>query len=186
MGFYFVLKFNSGPEHDEFNALKQKVIEAAISCWCRFLVSMILHNLATSPDDARRKEINRILFHFNNILNRDNEHGLVLIDRFSERQIDEHLRTKFSIGLTGLPSCDEMRLGQIVGFHYSAIGQSHSGSFVGVILGSFRLAVNAHSTADAQLLPTAGRLLNMLAPLFFRSPSGLVPESYLFFQPEDY
>lgn len=183
----YCLKFNPGPEnlqHDAFKAMKQEVIEATIAHGGRLLVSIILHDLATSPEDARRNEINRVLLHFNGILSQNNDHGLVLIDRFTDRQIDEHLRAKFSVGVTGLPYSSAMRLNRIVGFHYSAIGQSHFGSLVDVILGSFRLAVNAHCAGNGQLLPTARRLLEILAPLFAQGPQATIPESYLFFSPK--
>lgn len=183
----YCLKFNPGPEnlqHEEFKTMKQEVIEATIAHGGRFLVSMILHNIATSPEDARRNEINRVLFNFNGILNQNRDHGLVLIDRFTDRQIDEHLRTKFSVGVTGLPYSREIRLHRIIGFHYSAIGQSHFGSITDVILGSFRFAINAHCTGRDQLLPTARRLLEILAPLFPHGPRAVVPESYLFFSPK--
>jgi hypothetical protein len=96
----FIFKFNPGPEHlshKDFIALKQAVIEAAIAHGCVFLTSMILHNVATSPAEARRNEINRICYHYDCYLNRPKSHGLVLIDRFEDKQIDGHLREKFSI-----------------------------------------------------------------------------------------
>jgi hypothetical protein len=94
----FSLKFNPGPQHlahAEFSKLKQDVIEAAINHGCNLFVSMILHDIAISPDDARRNEINRIVYHFNCYLNRPKSHGLVLIDRFTDKQSDAHLREKF-------------------------------------------------------------------------------------------
>ena len=129
----FSLKFNPKPSklsHKEFTAVKQAVIEAAVRNKCIFLASIILHQIATSADDARRNEINRVLFHFNSLLNRQDSYGLCLIDRFSDAQIDSHLREKFSIGLRGLPYAGDMRLERIIGFHYSAIGQSHFSSII--------------------------------------------------------
>jgi hypothetical protein len=116
----FILKFNPGPpgmSHPKFIALKKEIIESAIAQGCKFLASSILHDVAKSPDEARRKEINRICYHFNCYLSPINSHGLVLIDRFSDAQIDSHLREKFSIGLTGMPYSDTLKLKNIVGFH---------------------------------------------------------------------
>lgn len=184
----FILKFNPKPDHfshQQFIELKQHIIEAATAHGCRVLISTILHNIATSPDDARRNEINRIVYHFNFLLNRMDDHGLVLIDRFSDNQIDAHLREKFSIGLRGLPYTDPMRLERIVGFHYSAIGQSHFPSIVDIVLGSLRFGINAHARNDQGRLPTAKRLFELIAPLFLRNEkSNKVEEISLFLSPK--
>jgi len=184
----FALKFNPTPsnlDHGKFIALKQAVIEAAIAHKCVFLSSLILHDIASSPDDARRKEINRICFHYNCYLSRLKSHGLVLIDRFEDKRINGHVREKFSIGITGLPYSKEHRLDRIIGFHYAAIGQSHFGSIVDIVLGSFRFAVNAFTRNDEQRLPTARRLLEIIAPLFYREEaSGSLSELSLFFSPK--
>lgn len=82
---------------------KQRIMEATAAEGCVLLVSIILHLIATSPDAARRNGINRVAYHFNCLLNRRNSEGLVLIDRFSDSQIDGHLREKFTIGIRGLP-----------------------------------------------------------------------------------
>src|SRR6202012_3952522 len=53
----FALKFNPGPghlDHAAFSAVKQSVIEAAIQAKCLLFTTMILHNIATTSDDARR------------------------------------------------------------------------------------------------------------------------------------
>jgi Protein of unknown function (DUF3800) len=99
----FVLKFNPGPlnfTHDQFIQVKQAVIEAAVAHGCVFLTSMILHNVATSPDEARRNEINRLCLHFQYYLKISGDFGLVLIDQFDDKKIDSHLREKFLIGAT--------------------------------------------------------------------------------------
>ena len=184
----FLLKFNPKPEnltHHKFITVKQAIIEASIEQGCTLIVSIILHNIATNPDEARRKEINRIAYHFHCLLQRENDYGLVLVDRFSDRQIDTHLREKFAIGLCGLPYQDPMRLESIIGYHYSAIGQSHFGSIVDIVLGSLRFAVNAHATQDHSRLSTATTLLRLLSPLFIRNTiTGEVGEISLFFSPK--
>jgi hypothetical protein len=184
----FILKFNPGPKHlshEEFISLKQAVIDAAISHSCVFLTSMILHNIATNPNDARRNEINRICYHYDCYLNRPKSHGLVLIDRFEDKKIDGHLRDKFSIGITGLPYSKELRLERIVGFHYAAIGQSHFSSIIDIVLGSFRFAINAFTRQDKEKLDSAKRILEILSPLFFREATdGKISELSLFFSPK--
>jgi hypothetical protein len=183
----FHLKFNPRPEnlsHEEFAALKQCVIEAAVKEHCALLVTVILHDIASSPDEARRNEINRAVYHFNCLVSRRNDYGMVLVDRFSDSQIDAHLREKFSIGVRGLPYTDPLRLDRIMGYHYSAIGQPHFGSVVDIVLGSFRYAVNAHALADSPRLATASRLLAMISPLFLRNQhTEMVEQISLFFSP---
>lgn len=181
------LKFNPRPEHlthQEFSGLKQRVIEAAAARGCKFFAAMILHDIATSPDDARRNCINTICFHFDCYLARPRDHGLVLIDRFDDAQIDAHLREKFSIGLRGMPYSAELRLERIVGYHYSAIGQSHIPSILDIVLGSFRFAVNAHTGGDVQRQQSATTLLGLLSPLFWREVGDRVSEISLIFSPK--
>lgn len=184
------LKFNPGPEgftHEQFIALKQEVLESAARYKARFVVYTILHDIATNPDHARRNGINTVCYHFDCILNRLGSAGLVLIDRFNDEgnAIDAHLRDKFTIGITGLPYSSEMRLSNISGFHYSAIGQSHFPSVVDVALGSLRLAVNAHTRETTGLLPTANTLLSLLSPLFWKqNDAEPVPELGFQFSPK--
>jgi hypothetical protein len=165
------LKFNPGPEgfsHGQFVALKQSMIECTIKHDCRLLANVILHDIAKTPDEARRNGINTISFHFDCFLNRFNTSGLVLIDRFSDKQIDAHLVEKFCIGVTNMPFSKEMRLGNVIGFHYSAIGQSHFTSLIDIILGSLRFSINAFTRNEEKNLPTARKLLALIQPLFHR------------------
>ena len=148
---------------------------------------VVLHDLASAPDVARRNGINTVCHHFDCILNRLREGGLVLIDRFTDEggRIDGHLREKFTVGVTNMPFSRELRLSNIVGFHYSAIGQSHFPSIVDVALGSLRLAINAHTRAKPNLLPTARTLIGLLSPLFWRGPTAPeVPELGFMFSPK--
>ncbi len=184
----FLLKFNPKPSnlsHKEFIQVKQSIIKSAVQNNCIFLTSIIMHQIATSPDAARRNEINRVLFHFNFLLTRLNSYGLCLIDRFSDAQIDAHLREKFSVGVRGLPYAGDMRLDRIIGFHYSAIGQSHFSSIIDIVLGSFRYSVNAHCAQDPSRLKSADTMLRLIGPLFFRSDhSGKVIDLSLNFSPK--
>lgn len=184
------LKFNPGPEgftHEQFIALKQEVLEVAARLGARLVVYVILHDIATNPDAARRNGINTVCYHFDCILNRLGGAGLVLIDRFNDEgnAIDAHLRDKFTVGITGLPYTPEMRLANICGFHYSAIGQSHFPSVLDVALGSLRLAVNAHTRETAGLMTTANTLLSLLSPLFWRqNDDERIPELGFQFSPK--
>lgn len=186
----YCLKFNPGPEglsHAEFIELKQGVLELAAGYNVRLIVYLILHDIATNKDLARRNGINQVCYNFDGILNSIEDTGLVLIDRFNDdgNQIDSHLREKFTTGITGLPYTPEKRLTNIVGFHYSAIGQSHFTSVVDIAIGSLRFAINAHTRGNEKLLPTAKKILSLLAPLFWRqNATEPVPEYGLLFSPK--
>lgn len=169
----FRLKFNPGPphlSHAQFIELKESVIRTAVEHGAQLIAYVVLHDLARNPDLARRNGINTVCYHFHCILNRLRSHGLVLIDRFADEQneIEAHLRDKFSVGLTGLPYAGELRLSNILGFHYAAVGQSHFPSLIDILLGSLRFAVNANSRGQEGHRASAMTLLRLLSPLFFR------------------
>ncbi|MFO6428462.1 hypothetical protein ACLBKT_00015 [Erythrobacter sp. W302b] len=186
----FKLKFNPGPQgmdHHEFIAFKQEIIRAAHEHGAKLLVYVILHDIAVGPDEARRNGVNAICYHFHCALNRIPDKGLVLIDRFNDagNEIDAHLREKFSIGLIGMPYGNEMRLANIVGYHYSALGQSHMPSIVDVVLGTLRFALNAHTRGQEQHLQSARAMIELIAPLFWREEGELqVPEIGFIFSPK--
>lgn len=153
------LKFNPGPEgfsNQQFIDLKQEVLEVAAYFGAKLIVYIVLHDIANNADEARRNGINTVCYHFHCVLNRLKDSGLVLIDRFNDEgnAIEAHLRDKFTVGLTGMPYGNgNIRLSNILGFHYSAIGQSHFPSIVDVVLGSLRFAINAHTRQEEQKWP---------------------------------
>ena len=65
-----------------------------------------------------------------------------------------------------------MRLSNILGFHYSTVGQSHFPSLIDVALGSLRFAVNAHTRDQAEHQVAATTLLRLLSPLMIRNGEG--------------
>ncbi|MBY5515922.1 DUF3800 domain-containing protein [Rhizobium leguminosarum bv. viciae] len=186
----YVLKFNPGPKgmpHTDFIQLKQQVLQLAEALSLRLIVYTVLHDIAVSADEARRYGINTVCFHFDSILRQIGDTGLVLIDRFNDQgnEIDAHLRDKFMIGLKDMPYSKEIRLENIVGFHYSAIGQSHCPSLIDIMLGSLRFAVNAHTRKQLANVETARALLHLLSPLLWRDPTGgAVPEVGFQFSPK--
>lgn len=167
----YLLKFNPGPEgmdHNQFIALKQQVIECSVKHGVQMFTSLILHDVATSPDDARINEINRVCYNFDCYLSNRRSHGLVLIDRFDDGTVNDHLIEKFSVGVVGLPFTPVKRLANIVGFHYSNIGQSNYTSIVDVAIGSLRYCINGFTRGDSRAVSTAGKVLPILSPLFHR------------------
>jgi hypothetical protein len=185
----YLLKFNPGPQHfshRQFIELKQSVIAIAVKFNCKLLINLLLHDIATSSEEARRFGINTLCYHFDCYLSRPQSAGLVLIDRFDDKHIDGQLKEKLSVGLTGhLPYGDEMKIHRIVGYHLTAIGQSHFCSLVDIVLGSLRFAINAFTQANAAHLATAESILHQLAPLFFRDGSDVVHEISLSFSPKE-
>ena len=183
----FKLKFNPGPEalsNADFIKLKQELIEAAIAHDVKLLVYVILHDISKDPEEARRNGINTICYHFDCMLNVYLRPGVVLIDRFSDSQIDQHLVEKFSTGVTGLPFSKELRLTNVIGFHYSAVGQSHFSSLIDIVLGSLRFSINAFTRKDASRMATATTLIKLISPLFHRESSGRVSEISFYFSPK--
>lgn len=154
--------------HEEYRQLKQDIIETAIEAGCRLHAYVVLHDLARDPDQARRFGINTLCWHFQCALNRLGEMGLVLIDRFNDQgnQVDAHLREKMASGVE-IPHRGNEPLDRIVGFHYSAIGQSHFASLSDILVGSLRWAINVHSR-DLPYRENALQLLELLSPLFWR------------------
>lgn len=171
----FLLKFNPGPSHlthPQFIECKKAVIQAACETQCVFFVTIFLHAIAakTGAELARRNEINRVAFHFNSFLGMKEDKGIVLVDRFSDKQIDAHLREKFAVGLVGMPYSKTLRLKNILGFHYSAVGQSHFASLIDILMGCLRFSVNSYMSTDDARKKTAQVLLTQMSPLFFRMP----------------
>ncbi|RQY10728.1 DUF3800 domain-containing protein [Burkholderia stagnalis] len=170
----FLVKFNPGPDgmsHDSFIKFKQAIIGAAVKFDVKLLVNLLLHDIATSSDDARRHGINTLCYHFDCFLHRPKVAGLVLIDRFTDKQLDDQLREKLAVGLTGkLPYSSTMQIKFIIGYHIAAIGQSHFCSLVDVVIGSLRFAINAFTQGKREHEASAAAILQQLSPLFFREP----------------
>lgn len=183
-----ILKFNTHNRPRHIGAqvhadLKRQIIKRVGHHGVKLFASFILHKVATKgPEEARRREINRICYNFNGFLHRVSGHGLVLIDTFNDGERDAILREKFSIGLRGLPYSDPMRLDLILGFHVASIGTSNFCSAIDIVLGSLRFAIN--SRTDAGKYPTAMVLLKQIAPLCVRTKFGKVDELSLFFSPK--
>lgn len=166
------VKFNPPVEpldHHGYRDFKQALIMAAIEHGCRFLGYAVLHDLARNPDVARRFGVNTLCWHFHCALNRIDQPGLVLIDRFNDagNEIDGHLRDKMNNGVF-LPHRGHVELSRIVGFHYSVIGQAHFTSLSDILVGSLRWAVNVHCRGQAEFRNSAIALLNLMSPLFWR------------------
>ena len=153
-------------DHLGYGAFKQAIIEAAMHHEAIFIAYIILHDVAGNPDEARRYGINTICVHFDWILNRTSSPGLVLIDRISDKQTDDLLREKFAVGVDMPYSV--MRLKNIVGLHYSTIGQAHFTSLADILIGSLRFAINAHTRNMQGNRARAMTLLRLLSPLFYR------------------
>ena len=184
------LKFNPGPDglsHAAFIALKQELIELVASFGGKLMTYLVLHDIARSPDEARRNGINCVCFHFHLLLEKLGGPGMVLIDRFTDQgnAIEGHLRDKFTIGVTGLPFTPELRLKNIIGFHYSTIGQSHLPSVIDILLGSLRFAINTHTRDQSANMVSARTILGLLSPIFWRlEPGAPVPEIGIQFSPK--
>jgi len=87
-----LLKFNTRKRPDTISRethteIKRRVIEEAAAHGAILFASFILHNIAASSEEARRKEINRVCFHFDKFLRERDEYGIVLIDSFDDSEL---------------------------------------------------------------------------------------------------
>lgn len=186
----FRLKFNPKPDslsHQDFIAVKQAILQSAAKHDVGLLAYAILHGISKDPDEARRFGINTVCYHFDCCLRRTDSYGVVLLDRFNDNgnKIDGHLTEKFSIGLTNMPYGGEYRLNNILGLHYSSVGQSHFTSLIDIAVGSLRHAFNTHTRRNAGHREGALALLRLLSPMFIRnSGSELVSELGMLLSPK--
>ncbi len=159
-------------DHSAYIGVKQAIIEAAIKHNAHLIAYLVLHDLAKTPNEARLFGINTVCTHFNWMLNRIGGPGLALIDRVNNPggEVDDHLREKFAVGVKGMPYSKHMRLENIVGFHYSTIGQAHFTSLCDILIGSLRFAINAHTREAGATRASAIKLLKLISPLFYREP----------------
>ena len=181
------LKFNTvqRPPHitpDQHREIKREVTLAAGACEAKLLASFVLHGVATTPEQARRFEINRVCYHFDCILRRADDYGLVLVDTFGDKTLNDLLAEKFLVGLKGLPHSRIYRLDRILGFHLASIGTSNFCSLVDIVVGALRFCAN--SIVDEARRATALTLAQQLSPMCLRDPSGEVSELSLFFSPK--
>lgn len=181
------LKFNTHERPDHISAdthrdIKRDVVAAAVEHSVRLFASFILHEIATSPEEARRNEINRICYHFDCFLASEKSCGLVLIDTFQEKKLTGILREKFAVGLRGLPYTNPYRLQRVLGFHLATIGSSNFSSVIDIVLGSLRYAVN--SLGDPSREVVSKQLVAQLSPLCITDPSGKVSELSIFYNPK--
>jgi hypothetical protein len=123
-------------------------MDAAARHGVKLLASFLLHKIIKDGDaeQARRNEISRICYHFDAYLSRVADNGLVLVDTSTDPRLNNVLREKFSIGITGsLPSSKTLPLTRILGYHQATVGTSHFSSVIDVVLGSLRYAVNSRN-----------------------------------------
>lgn len=68
----YQLKFNPGPDgftNAQFIALKEEILATLAAHGAGLIIYVILHDVATSPDEARRNGINTVCYHFHCIMN---------------------------------------------------------------------------------------------------------------------
>jgi hypothetical protein len=165
------LKFdtNKRPSHvtyESYTEAKREAMAAAAECGVVLLTTFVLHAVSKSPEEARRYGINRIVYHFNCMLNwpESKDTGLALIDTFDDKQLRSILREKFMTGVVGLPYTSRMRLTNVVGVHLTTIGSSHFASISDIALGALRFAVNNRN--ESSRTPVVATLMQQLRPLF--------------------
>jgi hypothetical protein len=169
------LKFAPRPDaltHGQFKELRSDIVQAASGAGVALLVVITPHEINPSrPDQIRLCAINTVTLHFDTMLvNTKHDCGVMILDRFDDKQVDTLTRQNVSVGLSGpLPYSRVLSLKKVLGIHYATIGQSHFCSLVDIVAGSFRLAVNEFDKEDGRH-GMAKEVLQVLSPLFDRHP----------------
>ena len=149
------LKFNSKSRPKDvstkdFADLKNELIDLCIRKNCKFIVYVILHDIAKNKREAFRMKsgINHVIGRFNEFLRENNDYGICVMDRISgngEYKIMEKLHT------TGLDFDDSkgIELDRIKLYSSSTINASNIFSIADIILGSFRYCINDPQNIEA-------------------------------------
>jgi hypothetical protein len=180
------LKFTGAnrPEHispDDHKEAKAEVLRAAASRGVK-LLAVLSHQkiVAKDFDRARTYGINIVCANFDRYLDDVGSVGIVLVDRFDDALLAEHLREKFSVGLTFSGTTTTRKLDRVLAFHQAFIGTSHFASVIDIVLGAFRFAVNNRN--DPTKAMVVKELLTLVGPLFLNPVA--IPARSLYFTPE--
>ncbi|MBN2098990.1 MAG: hypothetical protein JW753_05275 [Dehalococcoidia bacterium] len=142
------LKFDtntrSGHVHvEDATAAKNDVIEVCISLGCKFIVYVVLHEIAKHRTSAELIAwgANCVIGKFNYFLQVENSYGIVAVDRLPSGSEYSFLSDKFSFGLT-FPDEDAVVLDRIKLFTSTCANASHASSAMDISLGAFRYCIN--------------------------------------------
>lgn len=129
----------------EFSQVKNEVLEVCRESEVRFMAYAVHHSIASTQKqktDVWLWALNTLLCQFDLFLQREQSHGICLVDRFEndlsllKRIHQQGVDPQFSGGR--LPH----RLGNIWCYGTINIGTTHIASMVDVVLGAFRYCVN--------------------------------------------
>jgi hypothetical protein len=167
------LKFDTRvrPSHVTVEAAteaKKQVVSVCLHLGCRFIVYVILHELARNETKDNRVcfGCNSVLARFQKFLRQENEYGIVLADTLPVTDGLEYLRSKFGVGLT-FPDGQSTILDRITLYGMTTIGASHSASAVDIVLGSFRYCVNNPKNRGA-----AGEMMRNVVNMMWHTKIG--------------
>jgi hypothetical protein len=149
------LKFDTNfrPEGVPLEAVteaKKQVVALCLSLNCRFIVYVVLHEIAkTQPKDNRVAfGVNSVLARYHKFLNEQNEYGMFLADVLPISNPFQFLSNIFSSGLT-MQGSRQYSLDRLVLCGTSCINASNAASAVDIVLGSFRYCINNPRNIEA-------------------------------------
>lgn len=143
------LKFetNARPAHVAIPAArdaKAAVIDLCIEIGCKFIVYVVLHAIARNQqrEVLIRWGADHVIGKFNNFLRDSNAFGIVAEDRLPTAAEYQHLRDKFSVGLTYPENNQHVPLDRILMFSSTCMNATHAASAMDIVLGAFRYCIN--------------------------------------------
>lgn len=162
-----VLKFDTNARPSQVTpegakVAKREVIKACIDANCRFIVTVVLHDVAKNQESQALIEqgANSVIAKFNGYLGVMDSHGAVIVDRLPSATEYGYLTAKFQKGLA-MPGDTQVRLDRIALFASTCSGASHCSSAMDIVLGAFRFCINSpkNMTAAAEMMAAVTNLI---------------------------
>ena len=142
-----VLKFdtNSRPEGvsiEEAKKAKQEVIETCKELGVKFIVHVILHDIAKNQPISQKVywAADYVIGRYHKYISEVSDDGIVVIDNVPEGGQYKYITHKFQVGLETPDKTIE--LPRIKLFASTCIGASHACSAMDIVLGTFRYVIN--------------------------------------------
>jgi hypothetical protein len=148
---------------EQHKELKSAIIALAEQHDVTFCAHLVLQAIATvGQADTVQWGCNTVLMRFNEFLQEHNDHGLVLLDRFSDHadKAYKYAKTKFQRGLTFGRDPDKP-LDRILGVGFTCDGATHMSSVADILLGTLGYCVSEGIKTEAAraMFPPLARLM---------------------------
>lgn len=147
----FKFDTNSRPSYvsrKDFSEAKNGVVKLCIKLQCKFIAYVVLYDIIKNKKIETSIEygLNTIIGRFNYFLKKNEDCGIVIVDRLSNKKEYDLLRDKFVNGLK-IEEKKIVPLERIKLYASSCDNASHFNSAMDIVLGSFRYCIN-HPAAN--------------------------------------